>query len=36
MQAKASIEQMNKTTKETVRFIETNKELEGFKELKYN
>lgn len=26
---------MNKTTKETVRFIEANKELEGFKDLKY-
>ena len=26
---------MNKTTKDTIRFVEANKELEGFKDMKY-
>ena len=35
LEIKAIVEQMNKTTKDTVRFIESNKELQGFKDLKY-
>ena len=35
MEVKGLVEQMNKTTKDTVRFIESNKELEGFKDMKY-